>query len=331
MKTMRKISPYLLILILLCYTGITFATQRISVVSGNWEATSTWSGSAVPANGDTIYIMAGHTVTVNTANSTLQTGAPVYLEIFGTLAFGNGKKLNLPCNSGVSLKPGGQIVGAGGGGASNQLTICGNTVWQSSDGNATGPLSYGSPLPVKLLSFNALFSDGKVDLTWVTASEVNNDFFTIEKSRDGKSFEDVAIVKGSGTTNTLMEYFETDYQPLTGISYYRLKQTDFDGSFSYSPLVPVNYKVNGTSEGLKIYPNPIASTQKIFVEVPASAMETLVVLRDMAGAEYYSKVILTAQGNELVGIDVERKLAPGTYLVVASSDNKIFSEKLIVR
>lgn len=311
------------------------ATKRYSnVASGDWESSGSWTGGSVPQNGDTIFIQAGHTITVNTVNTTLQSGAAVYLEIYGTLNFATGKKLSLACGSGVALKqgpPAGRITAGSGGGNSNQLTICGNTVWSAADGNKSGPLAYGSPLPVKLISFNALLDENKVDITWTTASEVNNDYFTIERSKDGKQFEEVAKVKGAGTTNSMMEYFETDYEPLTGISYYRLKQTDFDGTFTYSPLVPVNFTAKGSDDKMKIFPNPIASTDRVYVEVPAAELETLVVLRDMAGTEHYSKVVLSAQGNQLVAIDLEKKLVPGTYLVVASSNNKIFSEKLIVK
>lgn len=309
------------------------AAQNSSTGTANWESAAAWSLGRVPMNGDTIFIQVGHTITVSTVNTTLETGNPVYLEVFGTLNFATGKKLSLACRSGVALKtgpPAGRLTSGGGGGASNQLSICNTTVWQSSDGNKTGPMSYGDPLPVKLISFNAIFDNGKVDLSWSTASEVNNDFFTIEKSRDGKTFEEVSRVKGSGTSNSLMEYFDTDYEPFKGISYYRLKQTDFNGDETVSPVVPVNYIVK--DDGFKIYPNPAVSGEKIFVQLQnTEPQETLVVLRDISGVEHYSKLIISNENNSLVAIDPEKRLASGSYLIIASSNNQIFSQKIIVR
>ncbi len=97
-------------------------------------------------------------------------------------------------------------------------------------------------LPITLGDFNVrLNSAGVVDLSWNTLSEVNNDFFTIEKSRDGYSFLPFKKVKGAGNSSTLLHYKETDSKPYSGISYYRLKQTDFDGKFAYSPIIAIDY------------------------------------------------------------------------------------------
>src|SRR5690606_16141183 len=89
------------------------------------------------------------------------------------------------------------------------------------------------PLPVQLLDFNARAEDSEVHLTWTTLTEINNDYFTIERSADGKDWEELVAVPGSGNTNTVRRYSWDDRKPLLGRSYYRLKQTDFDGTFTY--------------------------------------------------------------------------------------------------
>ncbi len=111
-------------------------------------------------------------------------------------------------------------------------------------------------LPIKLLSFNARLVDDKVILNWKTSSEINNDFFTIEKSRDGNEWSVINKIKGGGNSTGTLEYSEIDFYPFSEISYYRLKQTDFDGSFSYSNVIIVNDKDN---ESIHVFSNPLSN------------------------------------------------------------------------
>lgn len=112
-----------------------------------------------------------------------------------------------------------------------------------------------NPLPIELVSFTATPNKKVVDLFWQTATEINNDFFTIERSKDGEHFSTLKTVDGAGNSNVLINYYDQDTQPLDGISYYRLKQTDFDGNYSYSTIVSVNFN---SSENIvaNIFPNP---------------------------------------------------------------------------
>ncbi|MBL7913594.1 MAG: T9SS type A sorting domain-containing protein [Bacteroidia bacterium] len=109
-----------------------------------------------------------------------------------------------------------------------------------------------SPLPVELLTFTAKPEENKrVRCDWVTASEINNDFFTIERSKDGVSFEPIGMVDGSGTTSAISEYYFYDQSPYSGVSYYRLKQTDFDGTQTWSNIIAV--RLHGDNN-INIYP-----------------------------------------------------------------------------
>jgi hypothetical protein len=103
-------------------------------------------------------------------------------------------------------------------------------------------------LPVELLSFSAAYNDKIVDLDWSTASEINNDFFTVEKTKDGVGFSPVVYVKSAGTSNQLLYYHASDQSPFEGTSAYRLKQTDFDGKYQYSGLVAVTTHTSGKPE-----------------------------------------------------------------------------------
>lgn len=120
-----------------------------------------------------------------------------------------------------------------------------------------------NPLPINLLSFTANYNpqDELVDLIWYTASETGNDFFTIERSSNGTDFSPIGYLHGSGYSNTVLRYDHQDEQPLPGISYYRLKQTDFDGAFDYSPVVAV--RIDVFSPDFMVYPNPASQYVKI--------------------------------------------------------------------
>jgi hypothetical protein len=110
-----------------------------------------------------------------------------------------------------------------------------------------------NPLPIELLSFTAKYQDGIVLLNWATGSEINNDYFTLERSRDALNAEIIGFVDGAGNSSRTLHYQFVDRDPLPGISYYRLKQTDYDGSFEYSQWVAVQVDgIGGRLQALAI-------------------------------------------------------------------------------
>jgi hypothetical protein len=114
----------------------------------------------------------------------------------------------------------------------------------------------GNVLPIGLLSFSAVPDNSQVDVQWTTATESNNSFFTVERSKDEVNFDSIARVATEapdGTSSTPLNYSAVDPHPYTGVSYYRLKQTDLDGNASYSNIIPVNF-VQKLS--FSVYPNP---------------------------------------------------------------------------
>lgn len=120
-----------------------------------------------------------------------------------------------------------------------------------------------SLLPVELLAFNAILNEGQVKLDWQTATEINNDYFVIERSNDGRSWKKFDTVAGMGNSDVIQSYSAIDEQPYTGLSYYRLKQVDYDGSFTYSPLVSIKNDASNKEQVLA-YPNP--TSQQITIE-----------------------------------------------------------------
>ncbi len=131
--------------------------------------------------------------------------------------------------------------------------------------NVSPSLCLDIVLPIELMFFEVECMNGTVKILWTTATEINNDYFTIERSKDAINFENVAILKGAGNSNNLMNYAFSDTVSLDGISYYRLKQTDYDGNYEYSSIVSVNCTVEKT-ERIKVYPNPISNELTIEIE-----------------------------------------------------------------
>jgi alpha-tubulin suppressor-like RCC1 family protein len=116
--------------------------------------------------------------------------------------------------------------------------------------------SLGVGLPVELLSFTGKSLSNSILLEWSTASEINNDYFTIEKSRDGIAFSELGKINGAGNSTQLNSYSLIDENPFSGTNYYRLKQTDFDGKYSYSEIIAV--KLFSSPHDIFLFPNPAA-------------------------------------------------------------------------
>jgi hypothetical protein len=132
--------------------------------------------------------------------------------------------------------------------------------FQTGDRFTLGNTDLSNPLPIELISFNALVQQAEVKLQWSTASELNNDFFIIQRSQDAENWEDVMVVKGAGNSTQRMDYETIDELPYTGIFYYRLKQTDFDGQYSYSEVRRVEVT---QAFQLKVFPNPASGSFRI--------------------------------------------------------------------
>jgi len=111
------------------------------------------------------------------------------------------------------------------------------------------------PLPIELGHFDAIEMGDDVSIEWQTLSEINNDFFTIERSTDAVNWEILEKIDGAGNSTFVINYQTIDQTPFSGLSYYRLKQTDFNSDFSYSEVKSV-FIDNSQGSSLKIYPNP---------------------------------------------------------------------------
>lgn len=172
-----------------------------------------------------------------------------------------------------------------------------------------------NPLPVELLFFDAKLNDRIVELTWQTASEHNNDYFSIERSQDGENFEVITLVPGAGNSTDLLSYLSKDLNPYLGTSYYRLKQTDYDGAFEYSPIRVVQLSEEGA---ISIFPNPSSNGTVTF----------------SSSSPIGNLTIYAANGKQVFNESVENtinlKLATGIYHAVFNQNGITKSEKLVV-
>ncbi len=214
--------------------------------------------------------------------------------------------------------------------------------WTGIDIDNNNHLTIGSinssqtPLPIELKTFSATPNEEEnvVDLFWVTSSEINNDFFTVEKTKDLKTYEEVVQVTGQGTTNEETEYHEKDHNPSEGVSYYRLSQTDFDGTRTYFDLekVLIDLKQNENDTHIELYPNP-NNGHNMFLKIPNSdSSEINVLVNDFIGKTYLTDFTVINQGDySVVSIEMNQKLAAGSYMINVSVNGVNHSHKLIVR
>ena len=179
-----------------------------------------------------------------------------------------------------------------------------------------------SQLPIELLSFRVEKEGNTVVVSWSTASETNNEVFTIERSTDGRNYEALAEVAGAGTSQEVNHYAWTDHNPVAGKSYYRLRQTDYDGqNETFNAAVIDGVKV----VAMRMYPNPVQDQVTIQW---AGGEETYLSVMDMQGrrvfAQAYGETTTQAQ------VPVQNWEA-GVYLVKTQSGGQTQTLRLVVQ
>ncbi|MDN4166242.1 T9SS type A sorting domain-containing protein [Cytophagales bacterium LB-30] len=187
-------------------------------------------------------------------------------------------------------------------------------------------------LPIQLEYFRASLDGEVVELSWRTQTETNNDYFTIERSQNGLEYQELGYLEGSGTTRSAVDYAFTDASPMAGISYYRLKQTDYNGAFEYSPVVKItNYSDMAIS--LAMYPNP-AQSETVYLKMGGLAKGQLV---DILVYDTFGKKVWEQQGTveEVSGefsADINvRPFKSGVYIVRILTERGQMVQKLTVK
>jgi hypothetical protein len=224
------------------------------------------------------------------------------------LAWGGG-------GSGAYKGGGGSADGVGGFGAHGAVRITRfNDTLSLSDGSCLP-----TPLPIELLSFEGALNNSRaIDLNWSTASEINNDYFTIKRSYDGLNWQVVSHVNGAGNSQSLLNYSIADnsFDVSFPTVYYSLQQTDFDGTVSPDTKIAVN--ISELWGDLLVYPNP--TNGALHVKIMKEGGNEQLLLVDLLGKEHTNNVTVESfgQGNEFL-LNVSQ-LSSGVYYVVYGSE-----------
>lgn len=181
-----------------------------------------------------------------------------------------------------------------------------------------------TPLPVTLLNFEVDCENGFTVLNWSTASEINNDYFVIEKSTDAINFSPIATVQGNGNSNTVLSYTYTDETPNYATTYYRLKQVDFDGKFEYFNVV-----VSTCTADENFNVNQLQLNDNVFgFTINTSSNEKLTVyLYDYRGRIISQETIVVNKGNNPISLS-KPHLSDGIYMLNIVGEKNHYSTKI---
>lgn len=214
-------------------------------------------------------------------------------------------------------------------GGNTRLEI-GGQVYQGNDFEAiimAGGADENGVLPIILSRFSLEVKMGKVLVSWQTSSELNNDFFTVEKSKNGVEYYTVRTVEGAGNSDSVLDYSYLDNLPYEGQSYYRLKQTDFDGNFEI--FSPASIFINPSHRPvMSVMPNPKREGESFEIRTGFRNEEEVRLTIFNSNGHMVENQLFTKPG---VSMQVTKELIPGLYLITIHSRGVKKSTKLLVQ
>ena len=201
---------------------------------------------------------------VQTTKFTISGGGSVYVAPGDSLLV----KGKLELSGGSSIVCDGILAVDGDVKLSGNSTITGNGNGYVINGGTISGSGWGftGVLPIKLASFEAAKKSKSVLINWTTASEINNDYFTIERSSNGTDFYSIKTIKGAGNSTQALNYSFEDVFPVMGDNYYRLRQTDYDGTTEVFTVKHVNFQEGNSS--IVLFPNPSQTNEGISLRLP---------------------------------------------------------------
>ncbi|MDH5366301.1 MAG: T9SS type A sorting domain-containing protein, partial [Cyclobacteriaceae bacterium] len=285
-------------------------------VTGNFPIVNSGNSDLIISTGSTVSVIAGVNGDMGDPNNNNVTfTVDGTLNVDGTLSSKNGTVFGGTGTIDAAVLDLGSTTCDGGGCPVITSPTCTGDVTFCTD-NVT---------PVVLLYFDAKIKNDQIVINWSTASEENNDFFTIERSEDGENFHDLALISGAGTSFEKSEYSYIDNNPFEGVSYYRLKQTDFDGTNETFYVVAVEYY--GDSDAIRIiqYADNVNSL-KIYSNLDE---ENVANIYDSMGR--ISKSFTLHQGENTIDLTGVSNLT-GIYFirVVNALGKELISERILI-
>ncbi len=206
----------------------------------------------------------------------------------------------------------------------SELTPPNTLILTSVRGTDGVPCSF-SILPIELLSFTAEKNEEGIMIKWVTATELNNDYFVLEKSRNGKVFDEIYRVSGNGTTHAKVNYSYLDPYPYNGFNYYRLVQYDYDGKSTTSKIIRIKAETN-RGDGIAVYPNPVKDRLTINFSEEWQNSKAVIAIHDLQGNKIAEREV-SSPGNS-IDFEWDHKIE-GFYWIKISNPQQTVVKKLV--
>lgn len=352
---MKHIIIYILFFLISCNLH---AKTTASKSSGSWDISSNWTNGIPNSNSDDITISSGDSINNTIAslvigatakltiesNATLvvnditfNNGSIVYIETGGKLIV-LGNLTNKNNSNDISIDGYLTIIGTLSNGTNSDIFGNGNITASSYSGSCCimgyppSSLSGGTIiqdsilLPISLFKFEANYDKDKVHLYWLTASEVNNAYFTIEKSDNLTKWIITNKIAGAGNSNQLLEYnCIDDYDYL--FDYYRLKQTDYDGKFTYSNTIYVK-KENSNDLSILLDVVKLGSDVELIIDGVSGHMS--IELINTYGQPYCQKSVDCIDNVHSCVVKCVKPAIPGTYFIVLKINDRTVTKKIII-
>lgn len=185
-------------------------------------------------------------------------------------------------------------------------------------------------LPIELVSFDAIDLGEEVKLNWITATEISNDYFILERSSDGEHFSFVSVIDGAGNSNSMRSYSFNDNSSFNGEIYYRLRQVDYDGNSTISGYAKI-VRQNDQSMALEIFPNPASDGLNPQIMITGAIDENYsYTLYDITGKQIeFGRVFFESVSEQFISI--QNILQSGVYFVqISNRYGKTITQKLMV-
>jgi hypothetical protein len=278
----------LIIFILGAGFNYSFGANFSSVTDGGWGTNSTWGVSSSPGNSTSDNITINTNDSVYTiSNIVIKNGGYLTIKNGGILVvhdmeFSNGSHISIETGGKLIIKgnltnknnsknvvvigtinvsgnfdngTGGIVTGTGSISVTGNYEGNGSTFSHPNNSYSSNSTITGSSLPVEFIGLSYKVNTDNIELNWETASEINNDYFTIEKSLNGTDFEIIGTVKGSGYSNSIVKYTYNDENMVKGVCYYRLSQTDYDGTTVILKTIDCN--ITDDKNAVIVFQNPV--------------------------------------------------------------------------
>lgn len=297
-------------------------------VGGDWDVASSWNPSGVPISGQVVCIPKNVTITVQ--HSQYNGSALLQIFICGTLSFAPSGTLDLARFSFVQIYDGGKIDGDNNN--SEQIKIDGVIKWSAKDGDVLGP-RFISNNGVGNGVLSVMFESIKVNQTnpyqigleWNTLWESKSNYFIVERSADQKTWSAIGTVKSVGNSSLKTSYSFVDKNPLSGTSFYRLKQVDIDGAAAYSDIVKVIN--NQSAKTVSIYPNPVSGIANLYSKTNFKSGQQLFLI-DAKGTKV--KAFTASSNTNIMQVDLTT-MKSGLYLLQIVDNGSVIESLPLIK